>query len=412
MIRRVRLENFRSFMEADIDLGWFTVLLGPNSAGKSNLFYGLATLGRVADHPLLAPSRRPGAAAGGPTRFLKTQRAVPEEPTFPTGSEAVPFDQVVRGGDQTLAVRLMVELERDDARGAYDVQFGRYRQDVLILEERLQWEDAEYSARFDSREDVLRAVKGQETRMWAVPRAQSAPFLLYHFRLEPESAPLAPAAVRLREALRLARYRFDPWGIKRPAEPGIQMRPNGYGLGSKLDDLQADRARFAELEQAFRSFFPNFEQIVIPSPRVGVNQLAVVEQGHTMPADCISDGALLCLAILYLVFDPDPPPLICLEEPENGLHPHLLHELVSLLRRVSQGEVGPKQTQILVSTHSPEFLRWCEPSEVYLVERTSEGTQFQRWPAQFGKEELSSRYRMAMSDAWLSGAVGGVPVEG
>ena len=80
-----------------------------------------------------------------------------------------------------------------------------------------------------------------------------------------------------------------------------------------------------------------------------------------------SDGTLKMLAYLLLLYDPDPPPFIGIEEPENFLHPRLLYELAEECRAASE------RTQLLVTTHSPFFLDALRPEEVRILWRDEHG---------------------------------------
>ncbi len=80
-----------------------------------------------------------------------------------------------------------------------------------------------------------------------------------------------------------------------------------------------------------------------------------------------SDGTLKMLAYLALLYDPDPPPLIGIEEPEHYLHPRLLPELAEECRNATA------RTQLLVTTHSPFFINGLRAEEVWVLYRDEEG---------------------------------------
>lgn len=80
-----------------------------------------------------------------------------------------------------------------------------------------------------------------------------------------------------------------------------------------------------------------------------------------------SDGTLKMLAYLTVLFDPDPPQLIGIEEPENQLHPRLLHELCEECRSASES------SQLMVTTHSPFFVNGLQPKELWVLYRDEKG---------------------------------------
>lgn len=86
-----------------------------------------------------------------------------------------------------------------------------------------------------------------------------------------------------------------------------------------------------------------------------------------------SDGTLKMLAYLIMLYDPEPPQLIGIEEPENQLHPRLLPELAEECRKATD------RTQLMVTTHSPFFVNGLRPEEVWVLYRDEQGyTQAQR----------------------------------
>jgi predicted ATPase len=80
-----------------------------------------------------------------------------------------------------------------------------------------------------------------------------------------------------------------------------------------------------------------------------------------------SDGTLKMLSYLTLLYDPEPPPLIGIEEPENYLHPRLLQEVAEECRNATD------RTQIMVTTHSPFFVNGLRPEEVWILYRDDSG---------------------------------------
>lgn len=87
----------------------------------------------------------------------------------------------------------------------------------------------------------------------------------------------------------------------------------------------------------------------------------------------VSDGTLKMLAYLVLLMDPEPPALLCVEEPENGLHPKLLGILAEELRSHARGAFSTNPTQVLVSSHSPSFVDPLHPEELWVMERRKDG---------------------------------------
>ena len=94
---------------------------------------------------------------------------------------------------------------------------------------------------------------------------------------------------------------------------------------------------------------------------------------HPILAKYASDGTLKLLAYLTVLFDPNPPQLVGIEEPENHLHPQLLPQLAEECRSASAN------TQLMITTHSPFFVDRLKPEELWVLYRDEKGfTQAKR----------------------------------
>ncbi len=153
--------------------------------------------------------------------------------------------------------------------------------------------------------------------------------------------------------------------------------------------------------ERLKSFYDRAEDIAFDVYANEV-QLTIRETGAVRPirASRLSDGTLRFLALLAVLYDPDPPPVICLEEPELGMHPDIIPVIAEMLIEASE------RTQLIVTTHS-DFLvsKLTDMPEAILVCDWSEsGTTFRRltaddvagWP-----EDVS------LGDIWLKGGFGG-----
>jgi predicted ATPase len=133
---------------------------------------------------------------------------------------------------------------------------------------------------------------------------------------------------------------------------------------------------------------------------------------HEIAAVDLSQGTLLALAMLTLAYLPDPPPLICFEEPDRGIHPRLLRDVQEALYRLSYPEnygEDRQPVQIIATTHSPYFLDLFRdhPEEVVIAEKTDQGTQFVRLSDQPNLDDILQDSHLG--EVWYTGILGGVP---
>ena len=132
----------------------------------------------------------------------------------------------------------------------------------------------------------------------------------------------------------------------------------------------------------------------------GSVQVFFTEGDFVIPATRLSDGTLRYLCLLAILCDPTPPPLICIEEPELGLHPDILPTLADLLKSAAE------RTQVIVTTHSDvlvDAMTDC-PDVVIVCEKHEGQTEMNR----LSRSEVGvwlEKYRLGQ--LWIDGEIGG-----
>ncbi len=170
-------------------------------------------------------------------------------------------------------------------------------------------------------------------------------------------------------------------------------------LGMFLSRLRKDpptkRALVAALQELYEGI-TDFEVIT----EGGAIQIFFSEGDFSIPATRLSDGTLRYLCLIALLLDPTPPPLICIEEPELGLHPDIMPKIADLLVDAS------KRTQLIVTTHSDVLIDALseQPESVLVCEKHEGQTQIKR----LNREDIShwlADYRLGQ--LWMRGEIGG-----
>jgi predicted ATPase len=167
-----------------------------------------------------------------------------------------------------------------------------------------------------------------------------------------------------------------------------------------LSRLMAIPAVKPELLRYLRTFYSDAEDIATP-PVGGQIELRLEERSKfSISAKRLSDGTLRWLALLAILLHPSPPPLVCLEEPELGLHPDVIRPLAKLLVQASE------RMQLIVTTHSdalvdeltetPEAVIVCEKDAGSTTLKRLERTELSKWLKQYTLGEL-----------WHKGQIGG-----
>jgi hypothetical protein len=285
-------------------------------------------------------------------------------------------------------MRVCVEFETPTIHGIYEVGVGHWTTAAgVIVEERLVVEAegrawsiiAEPSGKVES--DV------QHAGRFRTPRFSSIPGVLYRSR-DPDEAKLGKT---VQDALdeRIGVYRFDPTALKTPAEPGKALSATGYNFATHLDRIRNDpggKQEFEALLTLFRGSCPHVEDVLLPFVAEGSRKrvsLAMSGSSEVIPADLESDGTILMLAYTSLLHGARAHETICIEEPENGLHPEIVPEVASLLRAMTKPHGSHAPAQVLVCTHSRQFFDQVksEPGKLRLVRRASDGRSSAETPS-------------------------------
>jgi AAA domain, putative AbiEii toxin, Type IV TA system/AAA ATPase domain len=155
------------------------------------------------------------------------------------------------------------------------------------------------------------------------------------------------------------------------------LNENGSGLATLLDYLlRRDRPRFDQIQKAARDHIPGVEEILIATPQPMTRRIDLkIDNGLILPAASASTGVRLILFFIALVFHPTPPKIVLLEEPETGVHPARLKEIIELLRAISKGEHGANPAQVVLTTHSPHLLDHIDlnTDQVLVFRRQTDG---------------------------------------
>lgn len=215
--------------------------------------------------------------------------------------------------------------------------------------------------------------------------------------IPPSAATHWPQSVR--------KLRLDPDELRRPAAlfvDGAQLvfgNERGLGLGAVLDAIFVrGAADYLEIQRQLLERFPVVEGLRLFTRDLGRVVGVRLKGGAEIDANGMSEGILYFLAFTALRYL-DPVDILLVEEPENGLHPARIAEVVSVLREIS------KTTQVVMATHSPLVINELQPDEVTLVTRTpEEGTKFTPIKDTHNFEKRSSVY--ALGELWLSYADG------
>lgn len=194
-------------------------------------------------------------------------------------------------------------------------------------------------------------------------------------------------------------FQLQPSKLKDPSPAAVdatvpQLRSDGFNLPTVLSVIAGSGGEsLGAIREELRRAIPTLSGFsVLPGPvRRGNQSIAghrlVFKTCHgatTLEASEVSDGIVLFLGYLTLLYHPNPPPLLLIEEPETGVHPSRLKGILRLLRRLTQPTEDRPGVQIVLTTHSPYLLDDVDPEEAWFCHRLEDGrgtaTRFDRIP--------------------------------
>ena len=179
-----------------------------------------------------------------------------------------------------------------------------------------------------------------------------------------------------------------------------KLRIDAANLASVLKRIIEDPLIKEEIIEWLQLLIPEFEDLQISRDNISGIDTLLVKEKHTkeyFKKDLLSDGTYNILSLLTAVYQSDEPQFLCIEEPENGLTPFVIYEMVNLFRQLCE----EKGHYIWLNTHSPYLVRQLLPKEIILIDKKEGITR-----AKQIDKDLHFK-TMKLDEAWLSNTLGG-----
>lgn len=389
MIRRLKIEGYKSLAGLEVRLRPLTVLFGPNAVGKSNLLDALQLLSRLVNSRTLKEAFEP-PYRGTP---LESFSFGPEGMAGHLNQETLRFslEVDVELSNSTVAAVEKQVVEMRKGNGGGEVKAGSFIKERL-LRYRVSVEILPKSGMLRVADEFLAALKDNGEL-----KASRNPFLeqkdgRISLRLEGQAHPTYhevgldhtivsrplypphyPHIVAFRQELAgWFCFYFEPRERMRAANPVKEVRHIGLmgeELAAFLNTLKSvDPAQFRGVEKALHTLIPRVSHIEVEPNNLGEVELRLREDGIPVPARLVSEGTLRMLGLLAIGGAKEPPTMVAFEEPENGIHPRRIQLVAKFLE--TRSAIG--ETQFIVTTHSP-ILPDLLPNEALFVCRRREG---------------------------------------
>ncbi len=358
MIKNLRLINFRSHADTTVGLQPITVLVGPVGAGKSNLLKSLVMI-QNSVHYTLVEIFPPGLSE---FHLVRSRWA---GVTDPIGFE-IELDSLDGFPDHSAKYKLIIA---DSPEG------------LFISEETLEKKIADQAWEWVYRREMRgRTTLGEFGEV--LPRDPSLLHKVWH-----KAPDLNITAAGVRFALSVARnlskigyFHLEVSELKKRGT-GQSVERIGY-YGGRLPDFigwTKSREEGAPVYQAILSemkeVLPELESIIVTRAGTDQQALAMSFQNHRgyIAAPDLSDGTMLTLGMLCIAHSPVKPAVLCLEEPEGGLHPRRMRWVFDRLMQLAYPPADQQAVQVILTTHSPYLVDLFSemPESIVVAEQQS-----------------------------------------
>ncbi|HBG05182.1 MAG: ATPase [Geobacteraceae bacterium GWC2_58_44] len=440
MLTRLKISGFKNLVNVDVRFGPFTCIAGVNGVGKSNLFDAIMFLSALADKPLLDAAKSVRDEEGRTSdirslfhRFgnefdkemsLEAEMIVPQSGIDDLGQDAEASITSLR-----YLVRIGHKIENGQKSGGLElleealtpISLGDASKSFLFPHKAKTWRASAVKGRRSGAPFISTEGEGKERIIklhkdgggGGRPRsilAANLPRTVLSTTNADES-PTALMAKREMQSWRL--LQLEPAALRKPDDisaptklgaDGSHLAAALYHLSkmkqhdSELADEEAATCVYAQVANRLADLIDDVKEITVDydEKRESLTAMVTGRDGTPHSARSLSDGTLRFLALTILELDTEASGLICLEEPENGIHPERIPAMLNLLQDIAMdteepvGQDNPLR-QVIINTHSPVVVAQI-PGDSLLMAESIEMNQS-------GKRYRAVRFS-PMADTW------------
>jgi predicted ATPase len=403
MLTRLRVNGFKNLKDVDLKFGAFTCIAGPNGVGKSNLFDAILFLSDLSSMPIVKAAGRArgtnGRASDFSCLFARNRKQIDELMEFVVemivpGEVVDDFDRSAKPTATFLEYTLTLRLNRD-AGDAFS------RDPISIEKEELRAQSSSQSDRlleFPERKQLPKRFifgPGKRTTPFISTDDESEPGLLLYgerglggrptkvpARKSPQtvlsgvnsaSHPTALAVRREMQSWRL--LQLEPTALRKPDDFASDAHISA--IGEHIPNTLVRLERNDQVATRLADLIPGVMSVDVDSDEVRQQRTVQVtmQGGQQYSASSLSDGTLRFLALSVLASDPKATGLTCMEEPENGIHPLRIPEMLKLVRSLSDAGFESDDwfdrgaiRQVIINTHSPLVVAELPADELLMAE--------------------------------------------
>jgi predicted ATPase len=422
MLTRLKVSGFKNLLDVDVRFGPFTCIAGPNAAGKSNLFDAIRFLSALADRPLMEAASTVRDETGRtadirslfyrhgddylPQMSFEAEMIVPAEGADDLGQIAKATITFLRYSialkyrkNTTTAALGSLELVKEELNY---ITLGKASKHLLFPHSVSNWRRGAVAGRRSGSAFIstrgsgnARVIQLHQDGGGGKPYPRNAADLPRTVLSVTNAAESPTALLARREMQSWQLLQLEPSALRKPDEfsAPTKLGPNGLHLPATLYRLASHdgghkparrpapnqgSSVYAQVGNRVSELIDDVHWLYVDrDERRELLTLYVTGKDKTAhAARALSDGTLRFLALAVLAQDPEAQGVLCLEEPENGIHPERIPAMISLLQDIATDPnepVGPDNPlrQVIVNTHSPLVVQQV-PDDSLLVAETKE----------------------------------------
>jgi predicted ATPase len=396
LIKKIKVSNFKSFDELDIELGSFNVLIGANASGKSNFVYLFKFLNDVVKSGLDNAISMQGGVDYIRNINIGASENLSVELYIDSMDRPLKTFRFKKEGDKRSTDIYVNKLEYK-----FSIKFHKTTKGYKINEERLvaKCDFIEVKKRTDKIDGKKKIGEGEITLIrdngrikyelkskdTSIKTADVIPpfFSKKGIFQEKISAKelfieipmfLLPLSIGVNDLFRtISIYDLDPKLPKKatPITGKTELDPDGRNLAIVLKNILDDKKKVERISSLIKDLLPFIEELTVER-LADKSLLASLKEVYSekafLPASLMSDGTINITALIIILYF-ERKPLIIIEEPERTIHPHLISKIVDMMKDVSERF----EKQIIVTTHNPEMVKYAGLDNILLVHRDDKG---------------------------------------
>jgi predicted ATPase len=425
MILRIKINGFKSLLDTELYFGPFTCIAGANAIGKSNFFDALSFLSKLADNTILQAAKS--------IRSENQKHLEIKDIFFKSGNDfhkkmSFEIDMLVpKSGEDDLgqeasasitSLRYFLELQLNEK--------PNEKEPIEIIKEELKpititeakksiyfayknaWLDSVLNGRKTT--PLISTMEGRIKLHQDGNKGRTTEFVAEKMprTLLSTVTSESPTAFLVRQEMRnWVMLQFEPSALRQPNSTyeikNAEITANGSNMPATLYRLQMERRE----EDVYQRITNKLKTLVNDVDEISVNNdekrdlltLQVkFKDGLQLPAQSLSDGTLRYLGLTIIKEDSTSSGLICLEEPENGINPKKIREMVGLLEDMATDTnyaVDPDNPlrQVIINSHAPLVVSTVPDESLYLA------IQREDYDSEFGKKVNSTGFS-ALQGTW------------